>query len=80
MDALRVGRSIRAIRIRLGWRHADLAEASGVSRSAISRAERGGARRDIRRCVPHALGAFTSEVEELNLRLPAMVLRLEFNL
>lgn len=41
MDALRVGRSIRAIRIRLGWRQADLAEASSVSRSAISRIERG---------------------------------------
>ena len=41
MDRLRVGRSIRAIRIRLGWRQADLAQASGVSRSVISRLERG---------------------------------------
>lgn len=41
MDPVRVGRSIRAIRIRLGWRQADLAEASGVSRSVISRIERG---------------------------------------
>jgi len=43
LDALRLGRSIRALRIRRGWRQADLAEASGVARSVISRIELGGA-------------------------------------
>ena len=41
MDALRVGRSIRALRIRRGWRQIDLAEAAGISRSVVSRIERG---------------------------------------
>lgn len=41
MDAGRVGRSIRAIRIRLGWRQSDLADKAGVSRSYISKLERG---------------------------------------
>lgn len=41
MDALRVGRSIRALRIRRGWRQSDLAEASAVSRTVISRIELG---------------------------------------
>lgn len=41
MDRLRVGRSIRAIRIRLGWRQSDLALRSGVSRSLVSKVERG---------------------------------------
>jgi transcriptional regulator with XRE-family HTH domain len=36
-----VGAAIRAVRIRRGWRQQDLADAAGVSRSTISRLERG---------------------------------------
>jgi transcriptional regulator with XRE-family HTH domain len=41
MDALRVGRSVRALRIRRGWRQSDLAQAAGIARSVISRIELG---------------------------------------
>ena len=41
MDSLRVGRSVRALRIRRGWRQVDLARASDVARSVISRIELG---------------------------------------
>jgi transcriptional regulator with XRE-family HTH domain len=44
MDALRVGRAIRALRIRRGWRQQDLADAAGVSRSVICRIEAGALR------------------------------------
>ena len=39
-----IGRSVRAIRIRLGWRQEDLAQRAGVSRSFVSKLERGLAR------------------------------------
>src|SRR5688572_28083068 len=41
MDDRRVGLVIRALRRRRGWRQLDLARASGVSQSVVSRAERG---------------------------------------
>jgi len=41
VDALRVGRSIRAIRVRLRWRQVDVADRLGVSRALISKVERG---------------------------------------
>lgn len=41
MDDVKLGRSIRALRRRRGWRQADLAVAAGVSRSLISLIERG---------------------------------------
>jgi transcriptional regulator with XRE-family HTH domain len=41
MDDVRVGRVIRALRRRRGWRQLDLAIAAGVSQPLISRAERG---------------------------------------
>ncbi len=41
MDRLRVGRSLRAIRTRLAWRHVDVAAAAGVSRAFVSKVERG---------------------------------------
>lgn len=40
-DPVRVGRSIRVLRIRAGIRQADLAERAGVSRSFVSRVECG---------------------------------------
>ncbi|HET7180798.1 MAG TPA: helix-turn-helix domain-containing protein [Candidatus Limnocylindrales bacterium] len=59
-DPQRIGRSLRAIRIRLGWRQRDLATRAGVSRSFVSKLERGLARSsDLRRveAVCLALGA-----------------------
>jgi transcriptional regulator with XRE-family HTH domain len=41
MDSLRIGRSLRALRIRRGWRQADAAAAAGRSRSQYARIERG---------------------------------------
>jgi transcriptional regulator with XRE-family HTH domain len=40
-DPARIGRSVRAIRIRLEWRQRDLAERAGVSRSFVSKVESG---------------------------------------
>jgi transcriptional regulator with XRE-family HTH domain len=45
VDAIRIGRVIRALRIRRGWRQVDLAHRAGVSQSLIARVERGGADR-----------------------------------
>ena len=41
MQDLRVGRLIRAVRVRKGWRQDDLAARAGVSQATISRIERG---------------------------------------
>lgn len=41
MDDRRVGLAVRALRRRKGWRHEDLAAASGVPQSTISEIERG---------------------------------------
>jgi transcriptional regulator with XRE-family HTH domain len=60
MDAVRFGLSMRALRRRRRWRQADLAEQAGVSRTAISRVERGRADRltvRAQRAVAGALGA-----------------------
>jgi transcriptional regulator with XRE-family HTH domain len=43
MDLVRLGRTLRALRIRRGWRQADLAMRAGLSRSLISSIERGAA-------------------------------------
>src|SRR5690349_12135193 len=59
-DPGRLGRSIRAIRIRLGWRQQDLANRARVSRPFVSKLERGLARTtELRRidAVCAALGA-----------------------
>jgi transcriptional regulator with XRE-family HTH domain len=60
MDAVRVGRVIRALRIRKQWRQVDLAERAGCSQALIARIEAGGADRltgaTLER-VAHALGA-----------------------
>ena len=60
MDTVRFGLSVRALRRRRGWRQVDLAGYAGVSRTAISRVERGRADRlTIRmlRTLADALGA-----------------------
>ena len=41
VDPLRLGRSLRALRIRRAWRQSDAAEAAGLSRSQYARIERG---------------------------------------
>ncbi|HWH24756.1 MAG TPA: helix-turn-helix domain-containing protein [Candidatus Limnocylindria bacterium] len=41
MDELHLGRTIRALRRRRGWRQLDLAEAAGVHQSDVSRLARG---------------------------------------
>lgn len=41
MNDGQVGRALRAVRIRKGWRQVDVARGAGVSRDAVSRAERG---------------------------------------
>lgn len=40
---VRIGRSLRFLRIRAGWRQSDLASSAGVSRELVSRVERGAA-------------------------------------
>ena len=44
MDVLRVGRSLRALRLRRGWRQQDVAAAADISRSQYGRIERGDVR------------------------------------
>jgi transcriptional regulator with XRE-family HTH domain len=41
VDAIRVGRTLRALRHRLGWRQRDVGARAGVSQQLVSRAERG---------------------------------------
>jgi transcriptional regulator with XRE-family HTH domain len=41
MDDIRLGRHVRALRHRLGWRQSDLAARAGVSPDVVSRIERG---------------------------------------
>ena len=41
MDDQRIGRVVRALRRRVGWRQADLAEKAGCSRATVSETERG---------------------------------------
>jgi transcriptional regulator with XRE-family HTH domain len=41
MDRQRFGRSVRALRQRLGWRQVDLAQKCGLSQGVVSRLERG---------------------------------------
>lgn len=45
MDGVRVGRVLRALRIRRSWRQTDLADRVGCSQALIARVERGGADR-----------------------------------
>jgi transcriptional regulator with XRE-family HTH domain len=60
MDGQRFGRSVRALRHRLGWRQSDLAVRCGMSQAAVSRLERGvvgGVAMDVLERVTGALGA-----------------------
>jgi transcriptional regulator with XRE-family HTH domain len=66
VDAVRVGRSVRALRRRRGWRQVDLAHAADVSQSMVSRIERG----EADRLPPRALD---DVVEALGARLRVQV-------
>lgn len=57
---MRLGRSIRALRVRRGWRQGDLASEAGLARSVIGRVERGeraGVTLDAIDAIAAALGA-----------------------
>lgn len=67
VDVGRLGRAIRALRVRRGWRQEDVAVRAGVSRSVVGRIERGertGLTVDAVDAVAEALGASA----DLNLR------------
>ena len=69
MDAVRLGRSIRALRRKRRWRQEDLAAAARISRGAISRVELG-----------RAGGLTTGSLERIATALGArLVVRLEWN-
>lgn len=63
MDDARIGRSVRALRMRRGWRQIDLAARAGVSRSAISDLERGRAERYTVATIRMVLGALDATAE-----------------
>ncbi|MEP7378816.1 MAG: helix-turn-helix domain-containing protein [Chloroflexota bacterium] len=59
MDFARLGRIVRVLRIKKGWRQSDLAARARVGRSVVSMIERGRARElrlDLLLCVVEALG------------------------
>jgi transcriptional regulator with XRE-family HTH domain len=67
VDVGRLGRAIRALRVRRGWRQEDLAARAGVTRSVVGRIERGeraGLAIDAVDAVAEALGA----TADINLR------------
>jgi transcriptional regulator with XRE-family HTH domain len=63
MDDARIGRTIRALRQRRGWRQTDLAARAGVSRSAISNIERGRVERYTLATVRAVMRALNASVE-----------------
>jgi transcriptional regulator with XRE-family HTH domain len=63
MDVVRFGLSIRALRRRRRWRQVDLAEHAGVSRTAISRVERGLADRLTVRTIGRVADALGARLE-----------------
>lgn len=65
MHPVRIGRIVRSLRRRLGWRQVDLAKRAGVSQQAVSLAETGQARRVSLATLERILGALEAEVEIL---------------
>jgi transcriptional regulator with XRE-family HTH domain len=63
MDDARIGRTIRALRQRRGWRQTDLAARADVSRSAISSIERGRVERYTLATVRAVMRALNASVE-----------------
>jgi transcriptional regulator with XRE-family HTH domain len=62
MEDLAVGRMLRLVRVRRGWRQEDLAKAAGVSRATVSRLEHG-------ELEATALGAIRRVFEALDVRV-----------
>lgn len=63
MDAIRLGLSVRALRRRRGWRQVDVAERVGISRTAVSRVERGRADRLTIRTLDTIAGALGARLD-----------------
>jgi transcriptional regulator with XRE-family HTH domain len=63
MDSSRFGRSIRALRVRRGWRQLDAANRAGLSRSVIGRIERGELDRIALGDIASAAGAVDARVD-----------------
>jgi transcriptional regulator with XRE-family HTH domain len=61
VDAVRLGRTIRALRVRRGWRQQDLGDAAGVSQDEISLVERGLGRGAPLRTIERIVGALEAE-------------------
>ena len=57
MNDVALGRALRAIRINLGLRQADVATKAGVAQQLVSRIERGDSGRMSRQTVDRVLGA-----------------------
>ena len=62
MNDVALGRALRAIRIHLGLRQADVATRAGVAQQLVSRIERGDSGRMSRRTVDRVLGAVGADV------------------
>jgi transcriptional regulator with XRE-family HTH domain len=60
---VRIGRIVRTLRRRLGWRQIDLAKRAGVSQQAVSLVETGQCRRVSIDALERILGALQAEVE-----------------
>jgi transcriptional regulator with XRE-family HTH domain len=63
MSDIRIGSKVRAVRLRLGWRQADVAERCGLSQSAVCRIERGHLDRMTLRSIRRALSALEMDLE-----------------
>jgi transcriptional regulator with XRE-family HTH domain len=61
MDDQRIGRMLRALRHRLGWRQVDVAEAAGLTQDDVSRGERG-RMRDVEKLRRHGR-VFDAEIQ-----------------
>lgn len=69
VDTVRLGRGVRALRRRRGWRQVDLGKAAGVSQSLIARLEGDGADRLTLRTLERVAGALGAR----------LIVRLDFN-
>src|SRR5215212_2993549 len=63
MDAIRLGISLRALRIRRGLRQIDVAASARVSRSLVSAIERGGLARVSLAAVGHVAAVLGADVD-----------------
>jgi transcriptional regulator with XRE-family HTH domain len=63
MHAVRIGRIVRTLRRRLGWRQVDLAGRAAVSQQAVSLVETGNGRRLSLATLERILGALEAEIE-----------------